>query len=180
MKEYFLKTARLGFSIWEEEDYKEALELWGNPKVTRYIVAGGTMSPELVKQRLIKEIKTYDSEKFQYFPIYLLESDYNAGCCGVRPYDKQKDILEFGIHLKESCWGKGLAQEAGSAVIEYAFRVLGVKAIFAGHNPINLASSKLLKKLGFTYIGEEFYEPTGLMHPSYLLKREDYERALNN
>lgn len=26
------------------------------------------------------------------------------------------------------------------------------------------------KKLGFIYIGDEFYEPTGLYHPSYELE----------
>ena len=31
------------------------------------------------------------------------------------------------------------------------------------------ASSKVLHKLGFHYIGDEFYEPTGLNHPSYEL-----------
>ena len=30
-------------------------------------------------------------------------------------------------------------------------------------------AQKILSKLGFHYIGDEFYEPTGLYHPSYEL-----------
>ena len=26
-------------------------------------------------------------------------------------------------------------------------------------------------RLGFAYVGDEFYPPTGLYHPSYILKR---------
>ncbi len=45
-------------------------------------------------------------------------------------------------------------------------------ALFAGHNPHNTESAKVLRKLGFHYIGDEFYEPTGLYHPSYELKQK--------
>lgn len=31
-------------------------------------------------------------------------------------------------------------------------------------------AAKVLKKLGFSYAGDVFYKPTGLNHPSYLLK----------
>ena len=47
-------------------------------------------------------------------------------------------------------------------------------SVFAGHNPHNTASPKLLEKLGFSPIGEEFYPPTGLYHPSYRLQRGDF------
>ena len=57
-----------------------------------------------------------------------------------------------------------------SLLIEYAFCVLNAKKLFAGHNPDNSKSRKLLEKLGFTYIGDEYYEPTGLYHPSYELE----------
>jgi hypothetical protein len=49
---------------------------------------------------------------------------------------------------------------------------MGIEALFAGHNPNNEKSGMLLGKLGFEYTHDEFYEPTGLQHPSYLLKRE--------
>jgi RimJ/RimL family protein N-acetyltransferase len=70
-----------------------------------------------------------------------------------------------------------LAQEAGRAVIAFAFENLGAEALFAGHHPANSASRRVLAKLGFQFTHDEFYPPTGLMHRSYLLTRRDYSRG---
>lgn len=177
MKEFFLKSVRIGFSIWSEDDISDAVELWGNSEVTKFIVAEGKMSKEQIQQRLRKEIENYNSYNIQYWPIYLIDTNENVGCCGLRPYDSENNILEIGIHLKEKYWGKGIAQEACSAVIEYAFKDLKANAIFAGHNPKNTASAQLLKKLGFTYTHDEYYPPTKLYHPSYLIKKQNYMDA---
>lgn len=55
MKEFFLKTERLEFSIWTKADINDALELWGNPNVTKYIAASGMMIKEEIYERLKKE-----------------------------------------------------------------------------------------------------------------------------
>lgn len=169
---YFLNTARLGFSVWSEKDLSDALELWGNPQVTKFITADGRMSEEQVQQRLNKEIDTFNKHHIQYWPVYILETNQNIGCCGLRPYSPENNILEMGIHLKEQYWGRGFAQEACLEVIKYAFETLKVNALFAGHNPKNTSSAKLLKKLGFKYTHDEFYAPTGLHHPSYLMTNQ--------
>lgn len=174
MKEFFLNTQRLGFSVWREDDIADALELWGNKEVTKYIAADGKMSKKQIHDRLKKEIETYNKFNIEYWPIYLIETNKNVGCCGLRPYDLEKNIFEMGIHLKEQYFGRGFAKEACSRVLEYAFNNLKASAVFAGHNPKNTASARLIKKLGFTYIKDEFYMPTGLYHPSYLMTKEEY------
>ncbi len=74
------------------------------------------------------------------------------------------------MHIRSNCWRQGLAGEAAAAVIRYAFSTRGAAALFAGHNPNNRASERLLKKLGFEYTHHEYYAPTGLEHASYILK----------
>jgi hypothetical protein len=49
-------------------------------------------------------------------------------------------------------------------------RLLQLSKVYAGHHPDNHASENILKKLGFEFIENVFYEPTGLMHPSYVCK----------
>jgi len=87
MRGFFMNTARLGFSVWNEKDINDALELWGNSKVTEFIVMEGKMSKEQVSQRLKKEIESYNSHNIQYWPVFLRENNQNIGCCGLRPYD---------------------------------------------------------------------------------------------
>lgn len=106
MRDFFLATERLKFSVWDEKDLPDALKLRGNPAVTRYIVAGGNMPGEQVRQRLAKEIETYRTVNIQYWPVFLKETGRNIGCCGLRPYDLEKSVLEMGVHLKEAYWGR--------------------------------------------------------------------------
>jgi RimJ/RimL family protein N-acetyltransferase len=103
-----------------------------------------------------------------------LENGNHVGACGLRPYNIKNNIFEIGFHICSSQWGKGYATEAARRVMKYAFKNLKISGLFAGHNPKNEASRQLLIKLGFRYTHDEYYEPTGLKHPSYLLTVEDY------
>ena len=175
MSAYFLETSRLGFRHWKEEDLPLALELWGDSQVTKYIDGRGELSDEEVLDKLVDAITMLDRHGVQYWPIFLLVDDRNIGCGGLRPYEPKDGVLEMGIHISARHWRKGYATEASRAVMTYAFDTLRCRALFAGHNPKNQASQNLLKKLGFLYTHDEFYEPTGLKHPSYLMTREVYE-----
>lgn len=167
--DYFLTSSRLGFRCWRNDDFPLAMELWGDPEVTSRI--GGPFTPEMVRQRLEKEISQMREHRLQYWPIFLLGADQHVGCAGLRPYRAEERIYELGVHLRRAFWGQGLASEAARAVIAYAFDVLHAKSLFAGHHPENQASRQLLTRLGFTYTRDELYPPTGLMHPSYLLRK---------
>ncbi|MEW5924266.1 MAG: GNAT family N-acetyltransferase [Candidatus Zixiibacteriota bacterium] len=168
---YFLKSKRLGFRLWVEEDFDLALDLWGNPEVTSLI--GGPFSDRQIQERLEQEMANNIAYGVQYWPIFLLDNDLHVGCCGLRPYKPAEKIFEIGVHLKPQYQGIGLAQEAVLTVADYAFKSLKATGLFAGHNPFNEASRRLLKKLGFRYTHDEFYQPTGLLHPSYMLFSAD-------
>jgi RimJ/RimL family protein N-acetyltransferase len=168
----------LGFRFWSTSDLELALGLWGDPAVTLLIDARGQLSREEVKQRLEQELVSAESHNIQYWPIFVLENDEHIGCCGLRPYDLARQIYEIGFHIRSQHWGNGYATEAAQRVIAYAFDVLDAQGLFAGHNPRNTASCHILLKLGFSYTHDEFYEPTGLNHPSYMLTADEY--AYNN
>jgi ribosomal-protein-alanine N-acetyltransferase len=176
---YFLKTARIGFRLWQEEDLPLAICLWGDFKVTQFFDARGKLSQAQVHERLSQEILTQKLHGIQYWPIFRLKGDRHLGCCGLRLYDESKNILEIGFHIRYRHWGIGYAFEAARAVMRYAFDTIKVSGLFAGHNPKNQGSRHLLGKLGFRYTHDEFYQPTGLNHPSYMLTADDYARLIN-
>ena len=179
MSAYFLQSSRLGFRPWKEEDIPLALELWGNPEVTKHIDGRVSLSDEDVLEKLIEAVATQEKHGVQYWPIFLLENDEHVGCGGLRPYKDSAEVLEIGIHICVNHWRRGYATEAAQCVIKHAFETLQIKAIFAGHNPKNLASRNLLKKLGFRYTHDEYFAPTGLHHPSYLMTKEEYEARVS-
>ena len=170
----FITTPRLYFRTWQADDFDLAVDLWGDPNVTRYIVAKGHMSDDEVQARLLQEIENQQKHSVQYWPCFLRSDDTFVGCCGIRPYHLPDKIYEIGFHLLSRFWGQGLAVEAARGTMNYAFQKLSVAGLFAGHHPNNIASPHVLEKLEFQYTHDEFYEPTGLMHPSYMLDRDKY------
>ena len=169
MREFFLRTERLGFGLWSAGDLDLAMTLWGDAKVSALL--GGPFSPEQVEARLRAEIEGMEGRGVQYWPVFALSDGDLVGCAGLRPYGNDEGILELGIHLRPGYWRQGIAEEAARAVIGYGFGMPAVKAIFAGHHPANAGSRRLMEKLGFRYTGEEYYPPMGMDHPSYLLTR---------
>jgi [ribosomal protein S5]-alanine N-acetyltransferase len=162
-----LTTPRLGFRHWTEADEPLALALWGDSQVTKML--GGPFTDEQVRQRLAKHIVMAEEHGIQYWPIFLRATNEHVGCCGLQPY--KPGIPELGYHLRQKFWGQGIAKEAAGAIVDYAFANLKIDSIFAGHLPENVSSRKVLLSLGFQYIGDEFYSPSGVMEPAYRLPR---------
>lgn len=174
VREYFLRSPRLGFSIWTHADLPLAFALWGDPEVTR--LTGGPFTAQQVRERLEREINNHEDLGVQYWPIFLLETGEHVGCCGLQPHKLAEVIYELGFQLRSAFWGRGLAREAAVAVIERAFTTLGVAALYAGHHPDNQASRGVLRSLGFRHTHNEFYPPTGQIEPCYLLSPKDFQR----
>jgi len=168
---YFLKSGRLGFRCWSPEDLPLALALWGDINVTRFF--GGPFSEEEIGRRLEREITRMNTHGIQYWAMHLLADDEHVGCCGLRPYRLEEGVPELGFHLRPKYWGRGVAVEAAGAVIPFAFETLGAKALSAGHHPGNVASKRVLEKLGFQYSHDEIFDALGILIPYYLLKRPD-------
>lgn len=174
MINYFMVTKRMGFSNWSKNDIDLAKLLWGEEDVTKFICASGKFTEEEIENRLETEIRNGREYGVQYWPIFELASGELIGCCGVRPFPDERQCYEIGFHLRSKYWGMGYAFEGAEAVIDYSRHSLKAEKLYAGHHPQNEASKKVLEKLGFWYIGNNYYEPTGLYHPSYEMKlRED-------
>jgi RimJ/RimL family protein N-acetyltransferase len=147
-----------------------AVELWGNEDVTKLI--GGPFTNTEVLERMHLEIRNMAECGVQYWPMFDKALDSFVGCCGLRPRG-EPGVYELGFHLVPSAWGKGYAPEAAKCICDYAFSSLSVVSLFAGHNPANVNSKSVLLKLGFTFTHEEFYAPTGLLHPCYILPKPE-------
>lgn len=73
--------------------------------------------------------------------------------------DKHAGIAEIGFTLAAAHQGKGYAMEAVSAVVDDLVDRVGVHRIVADLSPENLASARLLERLGLTfeYVAEKAY-----------------------
>jgi RimJ/RimL family protein N-acetyltransferase len=73
-----------------------------------------------------------------------------VGACGLgrRP----SGAVELGYWIARAQWGRGIATEACSALVDIA-RTLGLAALEASHFLDNPASGRVLEKLGFSATG---------------------------
>jgi ribosomal-protein-alanine N-acetyltransferase len=169
------RTERLVARSWQIEDLPLAMELWGDSAVTALIDSRGQLTGEQVEGKLRAEIEGERSNGVQYWALFNHSSGDFVGCGGLRPwvYTPGEPSLELGFHITRRCWGKGFASEAALGVLNYGWTKLLLSKVYAGHHPHNHASQRILAKLGFNFLENVFYEPTGLMHPSYVRKRSE-------
>src|SRR5207253_918119 len=64
MDDYFLRSQRLGFRCWRDTDLALAINLWGDPTVTRYITSRGYTLRE-VQIRLELEIEAQHAHRIR-------------------------------------------------------------------------------------------------------------------
>ena len=169
------RTKRLVARSWRPEDLPFAMELWGDPSVMALIDARGRLTAAEVEEKLRAEIAREQASGVQYWALFerrLFDRQGGGfvGCCGLRPwvYTPEETNFELGFHIVRRCWGRGFATEAAAAALDYGWRQMRLAKIYAGHHPDNRASGQILEKLGFTVVETNFYEPTGLFHPSYV------------
>lgn len=90
-------------------------------------------------------------EWFQ-FGIELRENGELIGDIGFLNTDENGKCW-VGFTLDQRYWGLGLAREAVSVVLDY-YAAMGVAAVWASTDPANVASRKLLDRLGFDLVEE--------------------------
>jgi RimJ/RimL family protein N-acetyltransferase len=64
---------------------------------------------------------------------------------------ESETVAELGFRLRRIDWGQGLASEGASALINWGFRSGRYEKIFACAMTVNLASRRVLEKIGLKY-----------------------------
>ena len=86
------------------------------------------------------------------FNFGIVQGDTLIGVIGLE--QREAGAFELGYWIAERWWGQGLATEAVTRMIAFAFDELGLDALVAGHFDDNPASGRVLAKCGFRYTGD--------------------------
>jgi RimJ/RimL family protein N-acetyltransferase len=87
------------------------------------------------------------------FAVEARDSGRFVGCVGLRHIEAAHGQGELTFWFAAEVRGKGYASEAGTAVIDHAFRTLGLTRLVAHFMTRNPASGRVLTKLGFAAEG---------------------------
>jgi ribosomal-protein-alanine N-acetyltransferase len=102
------------------------------------------------------------------------------GVIGLEGIDRHNRKVEIGYWLGMKYWNQGIATEAVTLALGYAFTTLRMKRVYAHVFPGNVASERMLLRLGFTLEGMErasrFRRGRWMDCILYAILREDFRK----
>jgi len=135
------------------------IELDSDPEVMRHLTGGEpTLPPAVVRERVIPNVlATYErwDGRFGLFAAYVKEGGDFIGWFQLRPErGGPLDEVELGYRLRRDAWGKGYATEAARALLDKGFSELGLRVVWGETMAVNLASQKVMEKVGMSVVEE--------------------------
>jgi ribosomal-protein-alanine N-acetyltransferase len=170
-----LETERLLFRDHEEADLEPYCEMMADPEFRR-LCGGPPLPREEAEKSFRNALLPPRPDRLRLWATVFKPENRYIGRCGVYPNRGEDNVVIPGegvlaFYLARPYWGRGLATEAGRGFIQFGFGELGLSRIVAGANVENVASNRVLRKLGFVWIytgegGGNSYHDYELRNPS--------------
>lgn len=172
-----LTTDRLILRPPVPEDAEDMLVFRGDPVVQKYnsVPLAHVDDARGYIEKWLLECK---SGKRKIWGITLKGDGTMIGMVGLGSWIKHDRRADVGYDLAQAYWGRGIGTEAVRAAVGFGFEHMNLNRIEAGTVADNIASVRLLEKLGFTREGtlrEYSLEEDGSFHDEAnygILKRE--------
>jgi len=125
--------------------------VFGDAEVMRYSMSGADPSVEATQARVQKLIDHQTSFGFSLWVVEDRGTGTILGDCGLKQLEDGPEI-EVGYRFgKPPHWGRGYASEAAGASVQHGFVTLGLPRIVGVVEPPNIASHRVLEKIGLQF-----------------------------
>lgn len=149
---HIILTDRLQLVPFAPEHTDGLFVMNSNPEVMRYL--GDVQTLEDVEKNIARVQARWEKSGYGWWAVLLKGSDTVIGAaCLQNLANRENAALEIGWRLIPEFQGKGYATEAGRAAMDYGFETLGVDYLCAVANPENIASQKVMQRLGMHDVG---------------------------
>lgn len=149
-----IRTKHLKLCKFTKDDVEEVYNNYGSDdSLTKYI----SWVPFNTMEKCEKFIK-YHLKKYEENPLFfswkIVYDDKIVGSIALYNVDTRSESGELGYIMGSEWQNKGLMTETVDSVLEYAFNQAGFHRIYASCHEDNMASKRVLEKLGMTYEGK--------------------------
>ncbi|THU38204.1 GNAT family N-acetyltransferase [Niastella caeni] len=161
MQKLIFETERLIIREVENADLDSLFAICGNDELMKY-TDNGAISKELTKKWIEVSINNYATKGYGMSAVIYKANMEFIGYCGL-VYSKDVNDYELIYAIRKEYWGQQLTTEMAAQMLWFGFETIKLKTIFTSIDPNNLASKKILLKLGFTELytkDGEFGNPT--------------------
>lgn len=176
MPKIFIETERFILRELIREDVDGMFVLDADSEVHKYI----GNNPILIKEQALDEIFFIQAHYQEYgigrWAIIDKKTNDFIGWVGLEFITEEthgeKDYYDLGYRLIQKHWGKGIATETALSVLNYAFLTLGINEVFAMAEPENIASNRVLDKIGMKLV--DLFEMEERKFNWYKIEKKDF------
>ncbi|OHX66594.1 GNAT family N-acetyltransferase [Flammeovirga pacifica] len=161
-----MKTSRLYLTLFAESDLDEAIALFNEPDVMKYIFPLIDKTDEMRRVTLKVKIEEIKSDIGYFWTV----RNYNhelMGIVNLNPIPEKEDI-QIGWIFSPRFAGKGFALEAAQLIFDFGVKEKKISPIYAIIEDGNEKSIRLAQKLGMTLF-EKYYQE-GILINKYIYK----------
>ena len=142
-----IKTERLFLELIKKSHVDAVYQIYSSESVCQYYDISPYTTKEQAEKHIDRWLKFYESGQQVRYAILL--SGKVIGTCGLYLINSNHQRACLGYDLLPDYWGNGFAHEAVGSMIKHTQKLYNLQRIQAEIMPENIASIKLLKKLGF-------------------------------
>jgi len=165
-----IETKRLRLRHFTLDDLDDLFRLYSDAEIMRYLSSPRTK--EQTQISLSKHIKQWQEYNFGMWAVNYKESDKMIGRCGLSFLENTPEV-ELGYVFDKPFWNMGLATEASLATLKYGFETVGLHRIVAIAKPENIASVRVIQKVGMKYEKNAHYYDVDVVY--YALLRSAWQ-----
>jgi ribosomal-protein-alanine N-acetyltransferase len=142
-----IETARLLLRMYVWEELEIVYKMLADKDVTRFYPPGFSITREDVLASMPRRFERWRKRGFAQLGVFEKENENLIGYCGLQYFDNTPEV-EIYYGFFKNAWGKGFATEAAKAMLRFGFEETNLDKIVAGTHPDNVASQKVLQKIG--------------------------------
>lgn len=158
-----------------DKHVKEILRLHSDPEVMKTLSADGNiLSEDKTREGMGRSCRHWEENGFGLWVFRERKTGRFIGRAGLLKYEIDAEaVIGLAYAVLSESWGRGYATEMSRMCLDVAFLPLGFDRVSTWALPANLASQRVMQKLGFEYQREFTF--SGLLHRYYELTRDRYQ-----
>ena len=174
----FAETERLILREILQSDLDGMFELDSDPEVHKYL-GNKTISDKNQIANVINFVRQqYIDNGIGRWAVIDKRTNAFIGWTGLKFVTElingHKNYYDLGYRLIRKYWGQGIATETALISLDYAFVKLKIDEVYAAASCENLASNKILQKVGMSFIETFYYED--IKCNWYKIDKSDYDK----
>jgi ribosomal-protein-alanine N-acetyltransferase len=168
------ETERLALRPLSGPDAEALHRISNEPPVRRYLRDDEPVSRSRIEELIVQSARTFSESGLGLFGVHLRGSEEIVGLCGFFRSGGMEE-MELAYELTHDLWRRRLAAEVARACLAYAFTEAGLERVTVGADRTNVASVRVIEKLGMRDIGGA--NPRAPEVPYYTLDLKDFFAA---